>query len=150
MLGAVGEVARLQFGGFVGDSVASELRLSGGAEPTECRTTVWEPGRIGVDSICGLSFRLMEVGAAGYALEPNHPNPFNPRTELRFTLGLSGWTEVEISDSRGVVVARLVEGELGPGDHRVEWNAEGVSSGVYYCRIHSGTWEAMQTLVGVK
>ncbi|MBX7215486.1 MAG: hypothetical protein K1X90_00855 [Candidatus Kapabacteria bacterium] len=145
-----GEVARLKFGGFVGDSAVSELRLSGSVEPMECRKVEWIPGRIGVDSICGLSNRLMEVGASGYALHPNHPNPFNPTTEIEFELGLSGWTEVEISDSRGLVVERLFAGELGEGEHRMVWDANGVSSGVYYCRIRSGSWQAEQLLIVVK
>ena len=150
VLPATGEVARLNLRGFVGDSLGTELQLSATITPTECLSSGTTPGRLEVDSICGLSLRLMEVGDATYALLPNTPNPFNPVTKLRFVLGLSGRTVVEIVNIRGEVVARLLDQELPAGEHELLWDAGGVSSGMYYCRVWSGMWRGEQAVVVVK
>ncbi|MCC7437277.1 MAG: hypothetical protein IT211_02155, partial [Armatimonadetes bacterium] len=150
VLPASGEVARLRMSGFIGDSLGTEIMLAANMEPSDCLELSSIGGRIEVDSICGLSLRLMEVGSSGYALLPNVPNPFNPMTEFRFVLGLSGWTIVEISDSRGEVVERLIEQELPAGEHHLWWDASRESSGVYYCRVVSGDWQSQQAIVVVK
>lgn len=71
------------------------------------------------------------------------PNPFNPRTTVRFTLLRDGWTALQIFDLNGRLVRTLVDEMLGAGEHRRSWdgrNAQGrtLASGVYFARL-SGT-----------
>ena len=68
------------------------------------------------------------------------PNPFNPRTEIEFSLAKAGPVELVIFDSRGRRVETLVAGELGAGEHVRTWNGVDqsgtpVASGVYYARL---------------
>lgn len=70
----------------------------------------------------------------------NYPNPFNPRTVLRFATTKSGQVRLNIHDVRGLVVRRLVSDDLAPGAHEVIWdglNEQGaaVASGVYFARL---------------
>ncbi len=70
----------------------------------------------------------------------SHPNPFNPRTTLSFTLPAAGPVTVSIYDARGREVARLVDESLPAGTHSVAWDgrdAYGASmpSGTYVCRL---------------
>jgi hypothetical protein len=69
-----------------------------------------------------------------------HPNPFNPRTELVFSLPAPGRLRVEVFDLGGRRVARLAAGDVLAGEQRLRWDAEddagrGLPSGVYLARI---------------
>lgn len=68
------------------------------------------------------------------------PNPFNPRTELRFELAAPALTRLEIFDLRGRLVADLGEKHREKGLHTVKWEGRGLdgrklSSGVYVARV---------------
>lgn len=72
----------------------------------------------------------------GTQLLPNVPNPFNPRTMLRFELAQAGEFEVRILDARGRLVEVLRPGHLGAGLHEMPWDGTDlrgtpVASGVY-------------------
>lgn len=78
----------------------------------------------------------------------NYPNPFRGLTEIRFDTATSEWTRLEIFDQLGRRVARLVDGVMDPGRHRVEWDARGLVSGVYYCRmLRSGIAETTKLVL---
>ena len=91
-----------------------------------------------------------------YRLHPNVPNPFNPRTEIRFDLpesvaGLGLW----IHDVAGRRVATLAEGPHDAGIHRVVWNGEDdlgrpVASGVYLYRLETPTFTRTEKLALVR
>jgi hypothetical protein len=79
-------------------------------------------------------------------LEQNFPNPFNPATEIRFSLpaGPGGATvsrpvTLEVYDILGRSLATLVEGEKLPGEYRVFFDAGGLSGGAYYYRLNTAT-----------
>jgi hypothetical protein len=77
-----------------------------------------------------------------FALYPNYPNPFNNQTTIRFDIGESANTIVDIFDVSGRRVRRLVEGELKPGSYNYNWNGQDehhndVSSGVYLVTLSS-------------
>ncbi len=67
------------------------------------------------------------------------PNPFNPRTTigLRLTTDV-GTARLRVFDLRGRLVEVLHDGPLPAGDHRVDWMARGVPSGVYLYRLEAG------------
>jgi hypothetical protein len=81
---------------------------------------------------------------ARLALNPNLPNPFNPRTTLSFTLPEAGPTWLEIVDLRGRRVRTIVNGWLDAGPHTRVWDGHdnagvAVSSGLYFSRLqHPG------------
>ncbi|MBL7073765.1 T9SS type A sorting domain-containing protein [candidate division KSB1 bacterium] len=73
-----------------------------------------------------------------FALYPNYPNPFNPRTVIRYDLPRSGSLRLRVFNLRGQEVARLVDGVKGPGSHWIWWDASGLPSGLYFYRLESG------------
>ncbi len=82
-----------------------------------------------------------------FALGQNHPNPFNPRTEIRFALPADGEARLAIYDLSGRRVRTLVEGSLPAGTHHVVWDGtddagQALASGVYFYRLET----AAQTL----
>lgn len=69
-----------------------------------------------------------------------YPNPFNPRTEIRFVLPRGGATTVEVLDARGRSVRRLWRGPREAGVHVLHWDGTDgrhrrVASGVYVVRV---------------
>lgn len=82
------------------------------------------------------------AGARPLSLE-TAPNPFNPRTEIQFTLPVAGSTRLTVHDSTGRIVAELIEEVLQAGEHTVIWDGMSprgapVASGTYLVRIESG------------
>jgi len=79
-------------------------------------------------------------------LGQNYPNPFNPVT--RITIGVPNGhvdnVSLKVYNVRGQLVTTLFEGKRGPGYHTFQWNGmnssgHGVSTGVYFARVVSGT-----------
>jgi hypothetical protein len=92
----------------------------------------------------------------GFRLEQNYPNPFNPETRIEYAVGgfrlrASGVSDVKLAvyDVLGREVAVLVDGELQPGNHEVQFDAAGLASGVYYyiLRTDAGTLTRSMCLI---
>ncbi|MCP4293423.1 MAG: T9SS type A sorting domain-containing protein [bacterium] len=107
------------------------------------------------NSSCGQLVGALTVGCSGtspvqesdlptiFAVRGNHPNPFNPRTNISFELPTPDSVVVEIYDVTGRLVRRLVQGENYPaGNHLITWNGnddlgQTLSSGIYLYRVHA-------------
>ena len=63
------------------------------------------------------------------------------------TLARTASVRLAVYDVNGREVARLVEARQGTGRYRVVWNAEGLASGVYLCRLTADTFTTTQQLV---
>ncbi|MEP7220908.1 MAG: T9SS type A sorting domain-containing protein, partial [Bacteroidota bacterium] len=87
------------------------------------------------------------ASGSGYGLDEARPNPSSGKMEIRYRLGAPGVVNVAIYDGSGKLVAGLVDGARSAGEERVVWDASGVASGVYYCRIRSGSWSAVRSIV---
>jgi len=135
-----GTLLHLIFGGYVGAVDTSEIELLIELPDVECLAARSTPGLVRIDSICGLSLRLIAVNAENYALDGNRPNPFNPTTEIAFSIGLDGPTRLEIFDDAGRNVATLIDEHLEAGRYIVTWDATEYPSGMYYYRLTSGEW----------
>ncbi len=81
-----------------------------------------------------ISVAVPEVLAAQVELKAQ-PNPFNPQTELSFSLAENANGRVLIHDSRGRLVQVLHNGALSAGENRFDWNAHGLASGVYFSSV---------------
>ncbi len=71
-------------------------------------------------------------------LEQNYPNPFNPFTIIDYRLSIGGTVKISVTDLLGREVAVLVDEERPPGRYQVSWDAAGMASGVYFCRLQAG------------
>ncbi len=75
-------------------------------------------------------------------LSQNHPNPFNPTTRISFSLTEAADVRLEIFDMLGRRVALLVNERRQAGRHTVDFDASGLSSGVYISRLQVGGYFA--------
>jgi subtilisin family serine protease len=84
-----------------------------------------------------------DVPAVADARLAGYPNPFNPRTTLRFALPSAGRAVLEVHDLAGRRVRRLLAAELPAGEHEVAWDGtddsgRAVASGQYVARLRAG------------
>jgi hypothetical protein len=75
-----------------------------------------------------------------YALQQNFPNPFNPSTMISFTLPAEQFVVLRVFDLIGREVTTLVSKSMPAGTHRVNWDAAGLSSGIYFYQISAGSF----------
>ncbi len=99
----------------------------------------------------------IEGGTLGkLTLEQNNPNPFNPKTEIRFTLPMPTEVSLDVYDIAGRHVRSIVAGErMEAGDHVTAWDGHDggghrVSSGVYFYRLKTEEREAVRKMVLLK
>ncbi|MBI5647119.1 MAG: T9SS type A sorting domain-containing protein [Ignavibacteriae bacterium] len=87
-----------------------------------------------VNSPCSASPKpgdRMEIIPAGYALEQNFPNPFNPSTRISYSIPQDVAVKLTVFDMFGRTVAVLVDGERAAGAHSVSFDASNLVSGTY-------------------
>ena len=74
---------------------------------------------------------------SSYKLHDVYPNPFNPTTQVSFTLPVDGYVGLYVFDLKGEQVDVIYEGFQQNGNHSYTWDASDLSSGVYYIRMVS-------------
>ncbi len=90
-----------------------------------------------------------------FALHPNFPNPFNPKTVISYDLSEAINVRLEIYDLMGRMINLLVNQNQNPGRHFVTWNAndffgEKVSAGVYLYRLQVGNKSFAKKMILMK
>jgi hypothetical protein len=86
----------------------------------------------------------------GFQLQQNYPNPFNPSTEISYTISKAGNVSLNVYNMLGQQVASLVNGFQAANTYKVNFNASGLSSGVYFYKLSSGNNEIMKKMVLMK
>lgn len=104
---------------------------------------VVDVGQLGVSSFSGEVVKT-------FALYNNYPNPFNPSTNLTFSLLKSGDVSLIVYDILGREVARLVDEWLSPGAYHTIFDGENIPSGVYIARLTAGDFHRTQKLLLIK
>jgi N-acetylneuraminic acid mutarotase len=82
-----------------------------------------------------------------FILYQNYPNPFNPSTVISYQLAVGSRVTLKVYDILGNEVATLVNEEKAAGTYEVTWNAEGLSSGVYFYQLKAGEFTATKKLL---
>jgi hypothetical protein len=85
-----------------------------------------------------------------FFLHQNYPNPFNPTTQIGFRIADYGLVSLKVYDVLGREVATLVNEVKELGQYEVQFDANNLSSGVYFYRLTSGNVSATQKLVLMK
>ena len=85
-----------------------------------------------------------------FYLSQNHPNPFNPYTEIEFGLDKAGEIDLSLYDLLGRKVKILKNGFLSPGKYRVLLDASELSTGIYYYQLRSAYQSLKKKCIYVK
>lgn len=90
------------------------------------------------------------VAEQNWRLLPNYPNPFNPRTTIRFDAPSTGMVSLKVYDLLGREIRTLLEGEVVAGQHLVPFDAAGLASGTYIYRLHGDGFSQSKAMLLVR
>ncbi len=143
--GSLAEIrAAMRWGFDVADD-ASIPKLANVKDLANCQGTwVGLPADVGDDAALRVN-RLFQ----------NEPNPFSPRTTVKFSLAQSGPVQIVIYDVSGRQVKKLVDGPMDPGSYSVVWDGTNdlshrVGSGVYWSQMKAGSFVSNKKMVVLK
>jgi photosystem II stability/assembly factor-like uncharacterized protein len=68
-----------------------------------------------------------------------YPNPFSKQTTIEFTLPIADPISLSVYDISGKLRESIVSEKLTSGKHKIDWNAEGLSSGIYFLRLETNS-----------
>ena len=82
-----------------------------------------------------------------YSLEQNYPNPFNPSTKISWQSPVSGWQTLKVYDVLGNLVETLLSDYRKAGKHSIEFDAGGLSSGIYFYTLTSENFSQTKKMI---
>jgi len=82
-----------------------------------------------------------------YNLEQNYPNPFNPETVIKYTIPNSGRVTIRLYNVLGKEIKTLVDEQKESGSYEIIFNAEELSSGVYFYKLESGEYSKIRKMI---
>jgi predicted CXXCH cytochrome family protein len=85
-----------------------------------------------------------------FELHQNYPNPFNPSTTIRFDVAQRAHVKLMVYNSLGQEIETLVDQQLAASSYTVNFNAAGLSSGIYYYRIISDNFVTTKKMLLLK
>jgi hypothetical protein len=110
--------------------------------------SIWEIELYGPAGITGINNET-EIPNS-YTLSQNYPNPFNPTTTISYTLPEKSRVSLKIFDLLGAEVVELVNSELEPGAYKIDFNSNGLTSGVYFYRLETKTFVETKKMILLK
>jgi hypothetical protein len=91
-----------------------------------------------------------EVITHNFYLYNNYPNPFNPTTRISWQSSVGSWQTLKVYDILGNEVATLVDEYKPAGSYEVEFNADGLTSGIYFYQLTAGNLKETRKMLLLK
>jgi peptidoglycan/xylan/chitin deacetylase (PgdA/CDA1 family) len=85
-----------------------------------------------------------------FNLDQNYPNPFNPTTNIAFRIVERGFVSLKLYGVLGSEIATLVNEEKPAGNYVVEFDAAGLTSGMYFYRLQAGAYNETKKMVLIR
>ena len=119
--------------------VRLELYSSSGNGNAQQWANIWEVEILGTGELTGIEEeKELENILPICTLEQNYPNPFNPTTSIVFGLKEDANVKLVIYNLLGEKVAELIDEYVISGNHKIEFNATNLASGIYVYRLDVG------------
>jgi hypothetical protein len=112
--------------------------------------TTAQMNALGMDTTLVSVERQINSTPQDFRLEQNYPNPFNPTTTIRYSLPERGEIELVVYDALGNTIETLISGDHDAGVYEVDFDATGLTSGVYFYQIKSASFSETRKLVLMK
>ena len=85
-----------------------------------------------------------------FSLNQIYPNPFNPIAKIHFSVKMFGEVTVRIFDLTGRLVETLINENMEPGYHQVQWKPANIPSGLYFVELRSDSFREIQKITLLK
>ena len=103
---------------------------------------------IGINSPVGVT--EPDTTPQGFKLEQNYPNPFNPATKIKYSIAGASPVKLTVFNVTGQEVATLVNSAQPAGVYEVAFNANGLTSGLYFYRLNAGDYVKTKEMLLIK
>lgn len=103
-----------------------------------------------VFNVSGVKENLIDFNPNEYKLYTNYPNPFNPSTKIRYAIPQTSFTTLKVYSVTGKEVATLINEEKTPGVYEINFDGAGLSSGIYFYKLHSGNFSDIKKMILLK
>jgi hypothetical protein len=126
-----------------------------GSSLNDCKLFDYE-GELNIRSIITSDWYGSDISTSSiiipknYALLPAYPNPFNPITNINFTVPFDCDVSVEIYNIQGRKVTSLLSGNINAGSHSLTWDAMTHTSGLYFVKMASNEFTQFQKIILLK
>lgn len=81
-------------------------------------------------------FDVAEEIPEHFSLYQNYPNPFNSRTIISYVLNIPGNVTIKVYNILGIELKTLINEQQEVGEHTIEFDGDGFSSGIYFYRLN--------------
>ena len=151
-----------------GASWEPEVRLTNDVHSSRCPSVaacgpavhvVWTDDRDGNNEIyytqnpTGNTVSLKNTNTAlpqYFSLSHNYPNPFNPKSNIKFQIAKLSSVKLIVFDVLGREISTLVNEKLTPGTYQVEWDGSNYPSGMYFYKLITENYTETRKMVLVK
>lgn len=86
------------------------------------------------------------ANAAGFALEPNYPNPFSDVTTIGYAVPAETFVTITLTNALGQNVRSLVNGTVAAGSYKIQLDAKNLAAGTYYYTMRAGSFVRTEKL----
>jgi len=115
-------------------------------------TTVFEKGMVNLydELLIPVTKEPDEQLPANYQLISSYPNPFNNQTTIQIKLNYRSRVQLELYNICGVLITELIDENLAPGVYHHQWNADRISSGIYFIKFSTDRFTEYHKCVLIK
>ena len=85
-----------------------------------------------------------------FELQQNYPNPFNPATKITFSIPKKEFVSLKVFDMSGKEITTLTSGTIDAGSYQYNFNAENLSSGIYFYTLIAGDFHDTKIMTLLK
>jgi hypothetical protein len=111
--------------------------------------TEWRSFSFPLSGIVSATSNTSNIPGA-FELHQNYPNPFNPSTYISFSLPVRTRVKLIVYDMLGREVKTLADNSFEPGNHKVVFDAAGLSSGIYFYSISTPGFSSTKRMAFIK
>jgi len=90
---------------------------------------------------------FQNINPTEFKLYQNHPNPFNPKTVINYSLPKAGKVELFVYNLLGQKLVELVNSEKAAGNHTIDFDGSNLGSGVYFYSIQAGQFADVKKMI---
>jgi len=102
------------------------------------------------DSVTNIEEEKLTTLPKEFALYQNYPNPFNPSTTINYFVPHKSFVSVAIYDMLGREIEKLINEEKQPGSYSIEFDGKELASGIYFYKMHAGSYVDIKKAVYLK
>jgi photosystem II stability/assembly factor-like uncharacterized protein len=85
-----------------------------------------------------------------FSLSQNYPNPFNPSTTIKYQIPINGFVTLRVFNTIGEEVSTLVNEFKSAGNYEIHFDAEDLTSGIYFYRLKVDNFNSTRKMILLK